>query len=162
MTVYTVHEPPLHGEETSPDADRFQFVRDGFYGWAFLLGPLWMIWRRLWLVLFLYVVAIAVLEAALWAVAASTATRFAVALLVALLVGMEAGSLWRWTLTRRRWTNVGVVVAPDLETAEQRFFDAWSRPKPHATSGGLPPAASLRMPGAAAPDVIGLFPESPR
>ena len=34
------------------------FVRDGFYFWAFLLGPLWMLWRRLWLVLVVYLVGI--------------------------------------------------------------------------------------------------------
>ena len=56
MTVYTVHEPPPREGEADDRPDRFVFVRDGFYFWAFLLGPLWMLWRRLWLVLLLYVV----------------------------------------------------------------------------------------------------------
>ena len=51
MSVYTVHEPPLRAAEASPDPERFVFVRDGFYFWAFLLTPLWMLWHRLWLVL---------------------------------------------------------------------------------------------------------------
>ena len=62
MTTYTVHEPPARAGEAAGDPDRFVFVRDGFYFWAFLFGPLWLLWRRLWLVLLLYLVAI---EAAL-------------------------------------------------------------------------------------------------
>src|SRR5687768_3953512 len=55
MAVYTVHEPP-HEDPAEADTDQFVFVRDGFYFWAFLFGPLWMIWRRLWLVLLLYLI----------------------------------------------------------------------------------------------------------
>ena len=40
--------------ERHADPERFVFVRDGFYFWAFLLGPVWMLWRRLWLVLRVY------------------------------------------------------------------------------------------------------------
>ena len=37
----------------------------------------------------------------------------------------EAATLRRFTLGRRRWRNVGIVVGDDMETAERRFFDAW-------------------------------------
>ena len=50
MPVYTVHEPPVRTPGALADPARFIFVRDGFYWWAFLLTPLWMLWRRLWLV----------------------------------------------------------------------------------------------------------------
>ena len=40
MAIYTVHKPPM--KRTEPDPERFKFVRDGFYFWAFLLGPVWM------------------------------------------------------------------------------------------------------------------------
>ena len=54
MPVYTVYEPPLRKSDEAADAaDRFVFVRDKFSMWAFLFGPFWMIWRRLWLVLLL-------------------------------------------------------------------------------------------------------------
>ncbi len=56
MPTYTVHEPPLKKRETSPNPERFAFVRDGFHFWAFLLGPLWMLTHRLWLVLIGYIV----------------------------------------------------------------------------------------------------------
>src|SRR5882757_8578104 len=51
MAIYTVHEPPLKGDQTQPDPERFAFVRDGFSFWAYLLTPLWMLRHRLWLVL---------------------------------------------------------------------------------------------------------------
>ena len=31
MSIYTVHEPPLKADESTPDPERFVFVRDGFY-----------------------------------------------------------------------------------------------------------------------------------
>ena len=64
MPVFTVHEPPpREGDDAAAATDRFVFVRDRFSIWAFLFGPLWMIWRRLWLVLLIYLVAMAALQA---------------------------------------------------------------------------------------------------
>ena len=163
MTVYTVHEPRPRKNEDSTDPDRFVFVRDGFYFWAFLLGPLWMLWRGLWLVLLLYLLATAAVQAGIWALGLSAAVNFTVGTLIGLLVGFEAASLQRWTFARRRWNNLGLVVAPDIESAERRFFDAWmarhSAPPPAASpppTSPVPPAA--RIPPSA-PEVIGLFPE---
>jgi hypothetical protein len=157
MSVFTVYEPPLRGEQVATDPVRFAFVRDGFYFWAFLLAPLWMLRHRLWLALLLYLVTLAVLQGGLWAVGATAPVRTIVAFLLALLVGLEAASLRRWTLARRGWRNVGIVVGDDLEAAERRFFDAWaargeSRNAPATMSGRIwaPPAES---------EVIGLFPE---
>ena len=65
MSVYTVHEPPLRAAETAPDPERFIFVRDGFYFWAFVFSVLWMLWHRMWLVLLIYVAVVVGLEAAL-------------------------------------------------------------------------------------------------
>ena len=160
MTIYTVHEPPLRDEDAAAGADRFVFVRDGFYGWAFLLAPLWMLWHRLWLALLGYVALIAALQTGLWLLGASGMVKFIVGVLVSLLIGMEAASLRRWTLSRRKWKNVGVVVGSDIETAERRFFDTWvERKLPSQTiTASMPLATTLRLP-AASPDVIGLFPE---
>ena len=65
MSVYTVHEPPQRGADASADAERFVFVRDGFYWWAFLLTPFWMLRHRLWLVLVIYLVVVGGLDTAL-------------------------------------------------------------------------------------------------
>ena len=155
MTVFTVHQPSPRKHESVANPDRYVFVRDGFYFWAFLLGPLWMLWRRLWLVLVIYLAVMAALQAGLWALGVSGIVKFAVAVLVAILVGCEAGTLRRWSL-RRRWTNVGLVVAPNQEIAEHRFFESWSADAP--TPPAATPPLSMRMPQAS-PDVIGLFPE---
>lgn len=164
MSVYTVHEPPPKRNETAPNPERFAFVRDGFHFWAFLLAPLWMLRHRLWLVLLLYLVAMVAAEVALWAARAPGAVNALVGLLIALLVGFEAASLRRWTLGRRRWRQVGVVIGDDLEAAERRFFDAWAsehaRPAAPARPGPVTPTApapaAMRAPHS---DVVGLFPE---
>ena len=91
------------------------------------------------------------------------------------LVGLEGATLRRWTLQRRGYTNVGVVVADNQDDAERRFFVNWQagkrpnaapppahtesvvrnapHPQPHPQP--LPPR---REPG----DVIGSFPQPER
>jgi hypothetical protein len=155
MTVYTVHEPPPGEPNGKSWPERIQFVRDGFYFSAFLFGPLWMVWRGLWLVLLIYLAANAVIHGALWSVEAPSLVNFIVALVVAVLIGCEAGSLRRWTL--RRWRERGLVVAPNLEMAERRFFETWPARQSGSSRQG-PPPPSTHVPTSAA-DVIGLFPE---
>ena len=164
MRVYTVHEPRKLTGDPARDAERFAFVRDGFHFWAFVLAPLWMLWRRLWLVFVLYVVVIAALEFGLWWIGAPPAAQFAVGALVSLLVGFEAGTLQRWSLTRRKWSNLSVVVGRNRADAERRFFDAWvprgEAPQPINPPAGVP-APALRTP-VPSTEVIGLFPEPER
>ncbi|MDT3685258.1 MAG: DUF2628 domain-containing protein [Pseudorhodoplanes sp.] len=162
MAVYTVHQPPLRKGETAPDPDRFVLVRDGFYFWAFLLGPLWMVWRRLWLVLALYIAVMVGVGFALQLVSASTGLRVFVLLAMAILVGLEAGTLRRWTLGWRGWKNVGVVVGDDRDAAERRFFSEWidSGQKMTRAEAIKPRTGGVRMPKGNSPDVIGLFPEA--
>ena len=161
MPVYTVHAP---SDVTLRDeADKFVFVRDGFHFWAMLLGPLWLLWKRLWLVLLGYIVAIAAVGVALRLLGATTEVRVIVFALIALLMGLEAASLRRWSYSRGKWRQIDFVVADDEETAERRFFDRWTE---HGLSG-LQPPPDLPMssspfpvrPPAPPQDIIGLFPE---
>ena len=115
MSVYTVHEPPLLPGEASADPERFAFVRDGFYLWAFLLTPLWMLWRRMWLVFVIAIALVAVVDAAAILLGASSAMVFVINALISLLAAIEGGTLRRWTLARRGWKNVGIVIGDDLE-----------------------------------------------
>src|SRR5882757_11194127 len=158
MATFTVHQPPPRRNEETASPVRFAFVRDGFYFWAFLLGPVWMLYHRLWLVLLMYLAGTTAIQIMLWALGVSGLVKFTVALLISVLVGFEAGSLRRWSL--RRWTNRGIVVAYNREAAEHRFFDRWFGSLPPAHAPNEPPAP---LPGSRAPtsdrDIIGLFPE---
>src|SRR5437762_6611486 len=107
MPIYTVHEPPPKLLRPASNPERFAFVRDGFSFWAFLLGPLWMIRHRMWLVLVGYVVLVGGMQFLLQRFEAEGGVAAMVGLLVALLIGFEAGTLRRFTLARRRWTHVG-------------------------------------------------------
>jgi hypothetical protein len=169
MPTFTVHQPPPRKGDTTNESvsapERFVFVRDGFYFWAFLLAPLWLLVHRLWLVLLGYVVVTIALGAVLVLTGAPAPVRYIAAFLIALLVGLEAASLWRWTLARRKWQTLGFVVGEDTEMAERRFYAEWA--KKHAERTGVPvsaePEPAYSAPlwrGAPAPsDVIGLFPE---
>jgi hypothetical protein len=161
MAVYTVHEPPLRRRESESDPTRFSFVRDGFHFWAFVLSSLWMLRHRMWLVVIAYLIVVTALAAALRWFDAPAGAIVMVGALLALLIGLEASTLRRWTLARRGWKYVGVVVADDLEMAERRFFDSW-------TGHAAPPSAAAPLPAAPPPpraagpaqqDVIGLFPQ---
>jgi hypothetical protein len=160
MSVYTVHEPPLRAAEKSADPQRFVFVRDGFYFWAFLLTPLWMIRHRLWMVLVLYLVLTAGLATALHILGGSATAIALVGVLISLLAGLEAATLRRFTLRRRRWQNVGIVSGRGVEDAERRFFDSWLRSAPAYNAASVPPPPAAPISGMTdTPGVIGLFPE---
>ena len=120
-------------------------------------GPLWMLRHRLWLALVLYIAVAGAIGAGAAFYHVPAGITAAVAFLLSLLLGLEASSLRRWSLTRRRWTNVGVVIGDDVEVAERRFFDAWIRRPPAPADTPAVPAGSVQAAGAS--DVIGLFPE---
>jgi hypothetical protein len=161
MPTYTVHAPlPKQGDTTSAP-ERFVFVRDGFHTWAFLLAPLWLLWRRLWLALLGYVVVSVALGAFLYLLGVSLTVKFLAGALLSLLVGFEAPTLWRWTLVRRGWRSLGFVVGDDREAAERRFFATWAnRAEPPAPVPDLPEPHYGAMARRGPPSgVIGLFPE---
>ena len=125
MAAFTVHQPPPGKTGTAPDPTRFVFVRDGFYLWGFLLSVLWMWWHRLWLASVLFIALSVLMEVGLRVAGVGEDLRTFAFLLLCFLVGLEGGSLRRWTLARRGWTNVGVTVAEDQDEAERRFFVNW-------------------------------------
>jgi hypothetical protein len=157
MPVYTVHEPPPRTDDPLAQAEGFAFVRDGFSFWAFLFAPLWLVRYRLWLVLLGYIVVVAAIIGALRYAEIPAWGWVLVALVFAILFGFEANTLRRWTLTRRGWTTLAVVVGLDRESAERRFFDVWV--------GGDTARESLergwrgRKTPLKSSDVVGLFPE---
>jgi hypothetical protein len=162
MPAYAVLEPPTRQRSADPRNDRVVFLRESFSLAAFLFGPLWMIWRRQWLVLILYLIVLGGVEWGLRRLAIPLSARVTVYVLIQILVGIEAASLRRWTLIRHRWRDCGIVIGDDLELAERRFFDARLMP-PLATlptlPRGIPPLptrAPVHKPG---PEAADLFPE---
>jgi hypothetical protein len=161
MSAFAVLEPPGQQRTAIEHADRFIFLREGFSIGAFLLGPLWMIWRRLWVVLVIYLAALGLIEYGLRLAGFGGLVRAFIIGLIWLLTGLEAATLLHWTRVRQGWRDCGVVIADDLEMAERRFFD--SRMALHPAVGPLPmsPPAQLSAAqvGPPPPDVVGLFPE---
>jgi len=165
MAVYTVHEPPSRAADDAVELERLKFVRDGFSVLAFLFGPFWMAWHRLWLVLICYLVIMGGFDAAMAALGAPPTTIFIAGLLIAFLVGLEAATLRRFTLALRGWRQVGLASGESREAAERRFFAAWVAERAAKQAAALAPpplprpatAPVPRMPQATG--VIGLFPE---
>ena len=153
-------------------ADRFAFVRDGFHFWAALFGIVWLAWHRLWLALLGWIVLMAAIDVGMVKLGADGGTITLVDLVLALLLGFEAASLERWTLSRRKWRQLDIVVADNEEAAERRFFDRWTARQRAlsndqlAVERGAPPP-TREIPGqpfskpapSSHTDIIGLFPE---
>jgi Protein of unknown function (DUF2628) len=161
MPTFAILEPPPYQHTTGEQTDRFIFLQERFSPGAFLLGPLWMIWRRLWLVLVLYLVGVGLIGYGLRLLGIGWPVVAFVLVLGHLLLGLEATSLVRWTRVRRGWQECGVVIADDLDMAERRFFDNRAARRPAANP--IPVMAPGQLPtapvGPSHPDIIGLFPE---
>ena len=168
MPVYTVHAPISHEADIAM-TDRFAFVRDGFHFWAAVLGVVWLAWHRLWLALLGWIVLMAVLDIAMVKFGVSGGLIFLANILLSLLLGLEAASLERWTLSRRKWRQLDIVVADDEEAAERRFFDRWTANRRALNDdqsavdrGGPPPTRDIPGKPFSKPpssDIIGSFPE---
>jgi hypothetical protein len=171
MPAFVILEPPGHGDASAGHSDRFIFLHERFSLSAFLFGPLWMIWHRLWLELLAYLVGLAVVGWSLYVLGVGWSAIILIFGLIQLLLGLEATSLVRWSWVSYGWRDGGVVIADDLDVAERRFFDdrVARRPAASAAASGTAPASSAQLPaspalpgtpsGPSRPDVIGLFPQ---
>ena len=137
------------------------FVRDGFYFWAFLLAPLWMLLHRLWLVLLAIVVVVGVDGAA--ALCRRVRRR-------SFVIGAADRRCWSASRRHAAALDAGAARLDERRRCHRRrsrsrrarFFarlDATRDARPHAGAArrraGSPPSARA---AAVASDVIGLFP----
>ena len=149
MSIYTVH---MKGTSDQSSAfERAVFVRDGFDWWAFLLGPLWLLWNRAWLGFLIWLVLQFGLGLLVQNHVIHMGAQSLLELLIALALGFEAATIRRYVLRRRGFRMVDVVQERRLIDAERRFF---SRAELGAASAPSTPAS------ASAPHLVGLFPSS--
>ena len=159
MTTYMVFEPPAGRGDRAARAERIVFVPDRFSWGAFLLAPLWMLWRRLWLVFVAYFVVMAAVTLGLMVAGVGPGARFLVGALISLLVGLEAANLRRRALLRGGWRELGPTMGHDLAAAERRFFDAYVATAAARDAAPAGRSAASPAPRPAVSDVIGLFPQ---
>lgn len=155
MASWSMLEPP-DAQGALDAADRVAAVRESWSWGAFWLGPVWLLWRRMWLVFlaWLLVAVLFSLAAAFLDVPDKLST--ALWLLFSIWFAFEANALRRWTLLRHGWRFVGLATGSRLVEAEQRFFTCRRGAEP-------PPAGSRAIPasyrGEPSGGVIGLFPD---
>ena len=161
MRVYTVHQPPGLGEAGASAAERFVFVKEGFCWPALFFAPLWLIYRRMWLVLLGWLAAGVVLEGLARLAGPQSLTGALLPLGFALYFAFEANNLRRWHLAGKGFALRAVASGRDLAECEHRFFTGWAGEETavaprrrQATAGLAAPVSTAGDPGA----VIGLFP----
>jgi hypothetical protein len=153
MASYVVMEPPGVGEREPSDGALF--IRDGFSIVAFLVPPLWLLWRRLWIEAAL-AFALGIGVAALGEAAGLGFTASVLSLLVSIYVGLEGAALRLAALRRRGWTDRAYIAARNRNEAEIRYFSAgW--PEPSAPIDFQRPVVGPRVPTRPAGPALGLF-----
>ncbi len=118
-----------------------------------------MLFHRLALVVILWLVVVFALGAVIRLSGVPSGTASLVFFLLAFLVGLEASTLQSWSLKRRGWREIGIVVADELEAAERRFFDELRDQDPVGFGTPVPGRIPMLDRAQGATDVIGLFPE---
>jgi hypothetical protein len=153
MPLWTVHSKVAEPALIRRRADEVRFVREGFNWPAFVVPLLWLVVKGMWIVL---MIALAV-EIAIIALGASlklsdfVMTSFGLG--INLVMGFAGNDLYRWTLARRGFGEIGLAAGSDLDEAELRFFSAL--PETPAAA----PAPVLRQLPPSMPDARGLFPQ---
>jgi hypothetical protein len=162
MASFSVYEPPETAPGSFEAADGSAFVKDGWCWPALLIPPIWLIWRRMWLVFLLWLAAVVAISLLAALTRLPEAAVSAVETGFWLWFALEANALRRWTLARHGWRFAGIATGVDRVDAEHRFFArhglAAPVPVPPGAHGAAAAPARLAQP-AAATGVIGVFPE---
>lgn len=128
MKIFSVEVRPT-APGTDPD---IALVREGFSWPAFLLGPFWLLWHRMWWVFLGYVLVNIGLGALSWAFSLGDLHNSILTLAFSIVFAMHANDLRRWSLRRANYRFAGVVTGRNLRAAEQRLFDTWPPSSIHA------------------------------
>ena len=157
MKVYTLHVPVDAAPGDGDALEDAEFVKDGFSWGAFVFTFFWFFWHRLWLAGLAILAAVVALSVALGVLRVGTPASVTAELLLCILIGLEAGSLRRWTL-RKRKPVADVVSASSRDEAEAKSFARWlERGAEHRPVGR--PSGVAMSPYRRPDPVIGLFPD---
>jgi hypothetical protein len=115
---YTVHFSPFG---PGPDRDA-RFVKDGFSWAAFVFGPLWAFYHRLWFAGLILLAALAALAIVGEFFALDPLADAALGLAISLLIGFEGPDLLRKKLQARGMLERGVASGRSLAEAERDWF----------------------------------------
>lgn len=160
MASWTVLEPPASIAGSFEAADHSAFVKDGWCWPALLIPPIWLVWRRMWLVLLGWSAVALMISLASSLLDLPAAPAAGLEVLFALWFALEANAMRRWTLIRNGWRFAGIATGADLVDAEHRHFHRRRLPRPPSRHGGAaPPLAPLAQRSASGEPIIGMFPE---
>ncbi|SEL61986.1 Protein of unknown function [Bosea lupini] len=158
MAFYQALIPPPGAGGLREEVEQARLLPETFTFSALVFGGLWLLFKRLWLAFILY----ALVWGGLVYLQRQIGFSFFAVMLshtaLAVFLGFEGQNLIARKLMRKGWRLVDVVEAPDLSSAERRFFE-------RALPAGAPPRvvetapAPARFAESSAP-VIGLFPEA--
>jgi len=143
MRVYTVHAD-ASVNDAEKISDEMTLVASGFNVAAFLFGPLWALYNRLWAVAASWFVAAALLLVATGAGLLPGAAAILAFLVLALFLGLEGNALREARLQRTGRIVVDIATGADMEEAERRFLDRIIAARAASRDAGVDPARSSR------------------
>lgn len=158
MAFYQALIPPPEAGGLREEIEQARLLPESFTWPALIFGGFWLLFKRLWFAFIVY----ALVWGGLVYLQRQIGFSFLAVMLshtaLAIFIGLEGQNLIARKLLRKGWRLVDVVEAPDLSSAERRFFE-------RALPAGAPPRvvetapAPARFAPSSAP-VIGLFPEA--
>jgi len=119
MTIYTAHY-----RRSAADQPDVILVKEGFCWPAFLVPPIWLLARRLWLGVLIYVLGASGIAAASELAGVGEVAAAAASLAFGFWVGLIGNDWRRAKLDRLGYRELGVVAGADLDEAEERLFRA--------------------------------------
>lgn len=161
MAFYTVLIPPPGGSERD-DIERARLLPERFSWLAFFFTGVWLLAKRLWLAALLFVLVWGALLYAQSELGLRGGAALLAQLAIGLFLGLEGQNLIARKLQRKGWRLADVVEAPDLASAERRYFERVLAGAPAVAprEAAAPGIASPRFQTSGALPVIGLFPEA--
>ena len=160
MPTYTVHVPSGLDNDVKR-AERTIFVREGFNLPAFLFGPLFLVYRRLWRALLAWCGAVVAFSGLAHVLALPIGVTLLLILVLASLTGLEANEARRQALGRRGYIGSALVTETTRSSVERTFFAGHFAGYLGSSAGvgRLVPRAPAFPTGPGHRHVIGSFPQ---